>query len=81
MDDIQDIDRMARDKSKTSFILKHIDASLGADGTNNFYKLLDIMEESHNDDVKAVVRDIRRALVTGEHLTTSMYMCPKLLCS
>ena len=42
--------------------------SLGADTTDNFYKLLNIMEGLHNDDVKAIVRDIRRALVTGEDL-------------
>ena len=68
MDDIQEIDYMPRDKSKATFILKHVDNSLGADATNNFYELLNIMEGLHNDDVKAIVKDIRRALVTGEHL-------------
>ena len=70
MDDIQELNNMPRDKSRALFILKSVDSSLGAGVTNNFYKLLDIMEESDNDDVKAIVRDIRRALVTGEHLTT-----------
>ena len=68
MDDIQEIDHMPRNKSRASFILKSVDNSLGADATNNFYKLLNIIEGLHNDDVKAIVRDIRRALVTGEHL-------------
>ena len=70
MDDIQEIDHMPRNKSRASFILKSVDNSLGAECTNNFYKLLNIMEGLHNDDVKAIVRDIRRALVTGEHQTT-----------
>ena len=68
MDDIQEIDHMPRDKSKGTFILKSVDNSLGADATDNFYKLLNIMKGLHNDDVKAIVRDIERALVTGEHL-------------
>ena len=57
---------MPRNKSKASFILNLVDSSLKADATNNFYKLLKIMEGSHNDDVKAIVRDIRRVLETGE---------------
>ena len=73
MDDIQELNNMPRDKSKALFILKSVDSSLGAGVTNNFYKLLDIMEESDNPDVKAIVRDIRRALVTGEYLTTMIF--------
>ena len=64
--DMQKINRETIDKSKASFILNIVDSSLEANATNNFYNLLKIMERSHNDDVKAIVRDIRRALVTGE---------------
>ena len=64
--DIQEISHMARSESKAAFILQKIDSLLQAGTTDSFYKLLKVMETSLNDDVKGLVGDMRRALVTGE---------------
>ena len=40
--------------------------SLEADAKNCFNVLLDIMEECGNDDVRDIVIDVRRTLMTGE---------------
>ena len=66
-DDIEKINNTdILSKKKASFILKIIDRSLEAGVTDSFYILLDLMEEHGNVDVKGLVRDIRRALMTGK---------------
>ena len=55
---------------KASFILNKIDRSLEADAKNSFYALLYIMEECGNDDVKSIVIDMRRMLMSGELVVT-----------
>ena len=64
--DIEEINDKPRSKEKASFILNKIDRSLEADANNSFYALLDIMEECGNDDVKSIVINMRRMLMTGE---------------
>lgn len=51
-------------KEKASYILNIIDRSLEAGVTDSFYILLDLMEEHDNVDVKGLVKDIRRTLMT-----------------
>ena len=70
-DDMDDISHMPRQKDKASFILNKIDRSLEADVKNSFYTLLDAMEECGNDDVRDIVKDIRRTLMTGELISTN----------
>ena len=65
-DDVEKINTYILSKKKASFILKIIDRSLEAGVTDSFYILLDLMEEHGNVDVKGLVRDIRRALMTGK---------------
>ena len=74
VDDIEEIDHMPRATSKASFILKIVDDSLKNGTTDNFYNLLNIIERSHNDDVKAIVRDIRSALVTGKYIYLTIHI-------
>ena len=69
-DDIEEINDEPRSKVKASFILNKINRSLEADAKNSFYALLDIMEECGNDDVKSIVIDMRRMLMTGELIVT-----------
>ena len=65
-DDMDDISHIPKLKDKASFILNKIDRSLEADVKNSFYTMLDAMEECGNDDVRDIVRDIRKTLMTGE---------------
>ena len=67
-DDMDDISHIPKRKDKASFILNKIDRSLEADVKKSFYTLLDAMEECGNDDVKHIVKDIRRTLMIGELL-------------
>ena len=64
--DIEEIIHEPRSKLKASFVLQKIDSSLEAGITDSFYKLLEVMKTSLNNDVKVLVNDIRRALMIGE---------------
>ena len=68
IDDKEEIKNMPRPKDKASFILDNIGRSLEAGAKENFYVLLDIMEECGNDDVRDIVIKMRRMLMTGELL-------------
>ena len=70
--DIEEIDKEPRSKVKASFILNKIDGSLEAGAKNSFYDLLDIMEEFGNDDVKSILIDMKRTLMTGELIVTRL---------
>ena len=67
-DDIEEINHMPRSDRKASIVLRKISSSLQAGKTDSFYRLLEVMETSLNDDVKALIKDIRGALVTGKLL-------------
>ena len=65
--DIEEINNLPRSDHKASVVLQKISKSLQASKTDSFYRLLEVIDTSLNNDVKSLVNDMRRTLMmSGE---------------
>lgn len=65
LDDIEEINVKQKPQDKASFVLNIIDSCLAVGIKDKFYTLLDIMEQDNNN-AKVLVKNIKRALMTGK---------------